>query len=131
MPGGMPLDHDSAEALICDSFLCSDNHALDASGFSVWDLSTFSLTMRGNIMLPAIAKKNNLSSRTSLAEALARLHRVESITIAIPFPFNKDTKGTLQQSAFFRVSDETPGAAEWHKAGYNVFNKQIWDVTLI
>ena len=131
MPGATSLDPDSAEALICDSFLCSNSDVMGASGFSVWDLSTFSLTMRGNIMLPATEEINNLSSRTTLSEALARLHRVESINIAIPFPFNRDIKDSLQQSAFFRVPDNAPGAAEWHKAGYNVFNKQIWDVTLI
>ena len=131
IPGGSPLGPDSTEALICDSFVCAEDLKLDASSFSVWHLATFSLSMRGWIMQPGTEDKSDLPSTIALAEALARLQRVESINMAIPFPFNRDMQGYFMQNAFSRVSDDSPAAAEWHKAGYNVFNKQFWDVTLI
>jgi dephospho-CoA kinase len=128
MPGSCFLNTEKLDNWICDEFILTMEDASAATNFSFWRLSTFEFVMRAVIEPEQETQVGLPIFSPPLAEQFALTHRVESLTIVIPFPFKESNKKALKDQGFIAADEKLAENAQWRKAGYNVLKKQIWNL---
>ena len=128
MPNSCYLNTEKLDNWVCDGFILTKEDVNAATNFSFWRLNTFEFVMQAFIDLALETQEDLPIFSPALAEQFAVTHRVESLTIVIPFAFKDSYKKGLKDQGFTAADEKLAENAQWRKAGYNVFYKQIWNL---
>jgi len=127
-PNDKTIPLEMLDEWVCDGIVFASGDVADGMHFSAWQLNTFNFNMHAAIEFGQDAPTGKGTLPPALAEQFARMHRVESLMIAIGLPLNESIKQDLEFRNFISANQKLAETTQWFKAGYNVFYKQIWNL---
>lgn len=127
LPLNQPITHAQLEGMICNGFLLDPTFYNEDAQYFVGKINTFQFAIDSILQFKRSSDIDKMQSILIMSETIARTFHVEQIRIPIAQALQEKYADVLLQFGFHAISEESESYALWHKAGYNVFNKRIWD----
>ena len=120
-----PLELD---AWICDRIVMQTPLNKESRAYFGWKMSTFTGSIDAINDFRGGAQHIPMQFDPELADALGQTFRVEKISLPVPEMLPEEYEKTLEEAGFKPETEATCTSAQWRKAGYNVINKQFWNI---
>ena len=127
LPGNEPITHAKLEGIICNRFLLGSTFFNEDAQYYAGKINTFQFAIDSILHFKRSGNIDQMQSIINMSETIARTFHVEQIRIPIAQAIQEKFVSVMLQFGFHTISEESESYALWHKAGYNVFNKRIWD----